>query len=432
MGGIAVLRISGPAVPDIATAVLRRLPPPRMAVSTAFLDAEMNPIDKGLAIYFPAPHSFTGEHVLELHAHGAPVLVDVLLKRATQLGARIARPGEFSERAFLNGKLDLAQAEAVADLINAGSEAAARAALRSLNGEFSLRVRSIVEATVELRTYVEAAIDFPEEEVDFLGVERVQAQTGRLVNSLDKLIAEAHQGCLLQAGMTVVLAGAPNAGKSSLLNALAGENAAIVSPTPGTTRDIVRLRIALDGMPVHMLDTAGLRTSGDPIEQEGVERAREAMAQADRVLLVMDDTEATDTLLEVLRSQIPTAVPHTVVHNKIDLTGKPPGASGTELSVGVSAKTGAGLDALRAHLKQATGFMPAGEGGFIARRRHLDALRRAREHVARGQRQLRDHRAGELLAEDLRRAQQALNEITGEFTPDDLLGRIFSSFCIGK
>jgi tRNA modification GTPase len=430
-GGIAVVRISGPAVPDIAVAVLDHLPPPRRAVYAAFYGADHLSIDTGLAVYFPAPHSFTGEHVLELHAHGAPVVVDILLRRLTELGARIARPGEFSERAFLNGKLDLAQAEAVADLINAGSEIAARSAMRSLSGEFSRRVRTIVDATVELRMYVEAAIDFPEDEIDFLADERVRKSSAALGDSLDALITETRQGYLLQAGMTLVLAGPPNAGKSSLLNALAREDAAIVSPTPGTTRDIVRQRIDLDGMPVHVLDTAGLRASADPIEREGVGRAQTAMAQADRVLLVVDDAESE---CPISYSQIPERVPYTTVRNKIDLSGRAPGVSGSgnRVTVAVSARTGAGLDALCAHLKEIKGFAPAGEGGFIARRRHLDALRRAREHVALGQRQLDDHRAGELLAEELRHAQQALGEITGEFTPDDLLGRIFSSFCIGK
>lgn len=433
-GGIAVVRISGLTVPDIALAVLGRLPPPRLAVSASFIGDDDLPVDHGLAIYFPAPHSFTGEHVLELHAHGAPVVVDILLKRIVALGARLARPGEFSERAFLNGKLDLAQAEAVADLINAGSEAAARSALRSLSGEFSRRVRSIVEAVVHLRTYVEAAIDFPEEEVDFLADERLLEEIAPLATSLDALISQTRQGCLLQAGMTLVLAGPPNAGKSSLLNALVLEDAAIVSPTPGTTRDIVRSRINLDGMPVHILDTAGLRTSADPVEHEGVERARSAMKQSDRVLLVVDDAVCDGGLLQVLRSQIPADVPHSVVRNKIDLSGRRPGVADTTVGteIAVSAKTGAGLDALRTHLKQSMGFLPAGEGGFIARRRHLDALYRAREHVEAGKRQLVDRRAGELLAEELRRAQQALGEITGEFTSDDLLGRIFSSFCIGK
>jgi tRNA modification GTPase len=433
-GGIAVVRISGPLVPDIARAVLNRLPAPRMAVATSFLGADQAPIDTGLAIYFPAPHSFTGEHVLELHAHGAPVVVDLLLGRLTMLGARLARPGEFSERAFLNGKLDLAQAEAVADLVNAGSAAAARSALRSLSGEFSRRVRSIADGMVRLRTYLEAAIDFPEEEIDFLADERVREQLTTLTRTLDALFRETQQGCLLQTGMTLVLTGAPNAGKSSLLNALAREDAAIVSSIPGTTRDIVRSRIDLDGMPVHVLDTAGLRRSGDPIEREGVKRAHAAMRQADRVLLVVDDSDTDPERLLALQAQLSPGLNVTTVFNKIDLSGRAAGMhSADEASVAaVSARTGAGLEALRAHLKESMGFAPVGEGGFIARRRHLDALRRSRAHVEQALRQLTGSRAGELAAEELRRGHQALGEITGEFSSDDLLRQIFSSFCIGK
>lgn len=430
VGGIAVLRISGPAARDIAQAVLGALPAPRHAVHCTFRDPHDMPIDRGIALYFPAPRSFTGEDVIELHAHAAPVVLDMLLKRVVDLGARMARPGEFSERAFLNGKMDLAQAEAVADLINAGSEAAARSALNSLTGVFSRRINAIVENLVHVRTYVEAAIDFPEDEIDFLGNERVASELSIVADQLDELLSHTQQGCLLQAGMTVVLAGAPNAGKSSLLNALAGEDAAIVSPTPGTTRDVVRSRIDLDGMPMHVLDTAGLRPSTDPIEQEGVTRARAAMAQADRVLLVIDDSTVADGGPEPQSRDARC----TRVYNKIDLTGRAPGVFGSnpDFSVAVSAKTGAGLDHLRAHLKQCAGFEPAGAGSFIARRRHLDALTRARAHVADGQNQLKNHRAGELVAEDLRRGQQALGEITGEFTSEDLLSRIFSSFCIGK
>lgn len=429
-GGIAIVRISGPAVPAIAQVLLGRLPAPRVATATAFRRTDGVEIDSGLAIYFPAPHSFTGEHVLELHAHGAPVVVDILLQQLIGLGARLARPGEFSERAFLNEKLDLAQAEAIADLISAGSEAAARSALRSLRGEFSRRVRTIAEATTRLRMYVEAAIDFPEEDVDFLADETVSTELAALIQSLQCLLAEAQQGCLLQAGMTLVLAGAPNAGKSSLLNALAREDAAIVSPIPGTTRDIVRARIDFDGMPVHVLDTAGLRTSEDPIEQEGVTRAREAMTHADRVLLLIDETTA--GTVEFLRGQIPPGANTTLIYSKIDLTGRAPGMVEGGDTVAISAKTGAGIDALRTHLKQCMGFMPIGEGGFIARRRHLDALRRAAAHLVEGRHQLSERRAGELLAEELRRAHQTLGEITGQVTSEDLLGRIFSSFCIGK
>ena len=433
-GGIAVVRLSGVATPEIARALLGDLPPARQAVRRSFRDAGGAAIDNGIALFFPAPHSFTGEHVLELHAHGAPVVVDMLLKRAVALGARLARPGEYSERAFLNGKIDLAQAEAVADLINAGSEAAARSALRSLRGEFSTKVRAIDEAVVRLRTHVEAAIDFAEEEIDFLADDSIGVDLHSTIRQLDALAAEAHQGQLLQAGMTLVLAGEPNVGKSSLLNALVREDAAIVSPTPGTTRDVVRARFDLDGMPVHLLDTAGLRTSTDPIEQEGVARARSAMLQADHVLLVVDDSITGGDDVQRLRSRLPPGVRSTVVYNKIDLSGRAPGIGETSQSAGVavSSRTGAGLDALREHLKRAMGFVAAGEGGFIARRRHLDALALARAHLLEGERQLQRHRAGELLAEELRRAHQALGEITGQFSSDDLLGKIFASFCIGK
>lgn len=431
VGGIAVVRVSGPHARRISQEVLGRVPDARSFVRRKFLDASGAAIDYGIALFFPAPHSFTGEDVLELHAHGAPIVIDLLLKRVTKIGARLARPGEFSERAFLNGKLDLAQAEAIADLIGAGSEAAARSALRSLEGEFSRRIQAIVEALTRLRMYVEAAIDFPEEEIDFLSDTRVPSELASILASIETLFAEARQGSLLQSGMTIVLAGAPNAGKSSLLNALAGEDTAIVSPTPGTTRDIVRSRIDVDGMPVHVLDTAGLRASADAVEQEGVERARAAMQRADRVLVVIDDSQADVAPIE---QHLSPTVPRTTVYNKIDLSGRQPGASTIAAGAGVavSAKTGAGLDALRAHLKDCMGYQPVGEGGFIARRRHLEAIERAREHIVSGQRQLEDRRAGELLADDLRRAQQALGEITGEFTPEDLLHRIFSSFCIGK
>lgn len=417
---------------QIARVVLGDLPTPRLAARRGFRDAEGQAIDEGIALFFPAPHSYTGEDVLELHAHGAPIVVDMLLKRVLGLGARLARPGEFSERAFLNGKLDLVQAEALADLISAGSEAAARSALRSLTGEFSRRVRSIVAALTELRTYVEAAIDFPEEEIDFLSDERISSELSSVRARLDMLLSGAHQGSLLQTGMTIVLAGAPNAGKSSLLNALTAEDAAIVSPTPGTTRDIVRMRMDLDGMPVHVLDTAGLRRARDAIEREGVQRAYTAIAQADRVLIVVDDSAVPEHQADV-EQHIPTGIPRTRVLNKIDLTGRPPGTVGSDgASIAISARTGVGLDELRAHLKRCMGFQPAGEGDFIARRRHVDAIERAQDFIARGQRQLADHRAGELLAEDLRRAQQALGEITGEFTSEELLSHIFSSFCIGK
>ncbi len=433
-GGIAIVRVSGPAVRAVAEELVGRLPRPRYAIYGAFRDACKRPIDKGIALFFPAPGSFTGEDVLELHGHGGPVVMDMLLKRVLQLGARMARPGEFSERAFLNGKLDLAQAEAVADLIESSSESAARSALRSLEGEFSRRVRAIVEQLIELRVYVEASIDFPEEEIDFLSDDKVSCDLAAIRRGLDGLLESARQGCLLHDGMTIVLAGPPNAGKSSLLNRLAQQDAAIVSGIPGTTRDVLRERIDIDGMPVHILDTAGLRESGDEIETEGVRRARAAMERADRVLLVIDDSVTVAPTLEGLLQQLPEHAPHTLVRNKIDLSGRAVG-QGQQLGrteVALSAKTGAGLDVLREHLKACVGFQAAGESTFIARRRHLDAIERARQHVHVGEEQLEGARAGELLAEELRLAQRALGEITGEFTTEDLLERIFASFCIGK
>jgi tRNA modification GTPase len=432
-GGIGIVRVSGSATRHIAEGILGKLPKPRHASFADFLDTVGKPIDRGLAIFFPAPHSFTGEDVLELHGHGGPVVLDMLLSRVLELGARLARPGEFSERAFLNGKLDLAQAEAVADLIEAGSETAARSALRSLEGEFSQRVHALVEGLTRLRLYVEAAIDFPEEEIDFLADERVTQELDVLERDIGKLLASTRQGVLLHDGMTVVLAGPPNAGKSSLLNALAARDTAIVSAIPGTTRDVLRERIHIDGMPLHIVDTAGLRESRDEIESEGIRRAREQMARADRVLLVLDDSAHGALPAEVLQ-HVPAKLPRSVIRNKIDLSGRAAGvtknADATEIAL--SAKTGAGLDDLRRHLKECMGFQPAGEGSFMARRRHLDAIRRAQACLVQGQARLKESRAGELLAEELRLAQQALSEITGEFTPEDLLGRIFSSFCIGK
>ncbi|HSW53370.1 MAG TPA: tRNA uridine-5-carboxymethylaminomethyl(34) synthesis GTPase MnmE [Sulfuricaulis sp.] len=432
-GGIGIVRVSGSAARHIAEGLLGKLPQPRHASFANFLDAASQPIDQGLAIFFPAPHSFTGEDVLELHGHGGPVVLDMLLRRALELGARPARPGEFSERAFLNGKLDLAQAEAVADLIEAGSESAARSALRSLEGGFSQRVHALVEGLTRLRLYVEAAIDFPEEEIDFLADERVTQELEALARDVEKLLASTQQGVLLHDGMTVVLAGPPNAGKSSLLNALAARDTAIVSAIPGTTRDVLRERIHLDGMPLHIIDTAGLRESRDEIESEGIRRAREQMQRADRVLLVLDDSSHDVLPAEVLQ-HVPAQLPRSVIRNKIDLTGRAAGAikKANETEIALSAKTGAGMDQLRQHLKECMGFHPAGEGAFMARRRHLDAIRRAQACLVQGQARLRESRAGELLAEELRLAQQALSEITGEFTPEDLLGKIFSSFCIGK
>lgn len=433
-GGVGVVRLSGPRTRIIAEGLLGGLPPPRYARFTCFRDADGQPIDEGLALFFPAPHSFTGEDVLELQGHGGPVVMDLLLRRVLGLGARLARPGEFSQRAFENDKLDLAQAEAIADLIDSGSTQAARAAARSLQGEFSRRVHALVDDLISLRSYIEAAIDFPEEEVDFLAEGDVTGHLATLRAQLDGLLGSARQGALLKEGMRLVLAGRPNAGKSSLLNALAGYESAIVTHLPGTTRDVLREQIDIDGMPLHVIDTAGLRDSTDAVEQEGVRRAWREIEQADHVLVLADAREGFGAPEQAIIDRIPGHLAVTRILNKIDLTGAEPGrcrsAEGTELRL--SATQGAGLDVLREHLKHAMGFQDPGEGSFTARRRHLDALHRAAAILERGAAVLASSGAGELLAEDLRAAQDALGEITGAFTSEDLLGRIFSSFCIGK
>ena len=439
-GGVGIIRLSGPAVPTLAQALLGSLPPPRMARRGRFCDAAGAAIDEGLALYFPAPRSFTGEDVLELQGHGGPVVLDLLLARCLSLGARLARPGEFSERAFLNGKLDLAQAEAVADLIASSSAAAARAAMASFQGAFSEAVNGLAEAVIRLRVYIEAAIDFPDEEVDFLADAEIGRQLDALRERLAQLQAQAGQGRLLRDGLTVVIAGPPNAGKSSLLNALSGDETAIVSAHAGTTRDVLRTQIVIDGLPLHVVDTAGLREGHDPVEQEGIRRARAAVAQADRVLFVLDHSQLPPgpppMPADLLRQHdLPADLPVTVIHNKIDLTEAAPGlqaAAGAVPALRISVATGAGLDVLRAHLKDCAGYIGSGTGVFSARRRHLDALTRAATHLDLADVRLRHDRAGELAAEELRLAHDALGEITGSFTSDDLLGRIFASFCIGK
>jgi tRNA modification GTPase len=433
-GGIGIVRVSGRGSRSIAEALLGRVPEPRVAELNRFLDATGEPIDEGLALFFPAPASFTGEDVLELQGHGGPVVMDLLLRRVLELGARAAEPGEFTQRAFLNDKLDLAQAEAVADLIDSGSAQAARAALRSLQGEFSSQVHDLAEAVLELRMWVEAAIDFPEEEVDFLGDPALDARLESIRHRFAELAETARQGALLRDGLTLVIAGRPNAGKSSLLNRLAGYEAAIVTPIPGTTRDVLRERIEIDGLPLHVLDTAGLRESPDEVEAEGIRRAHREITRADRVLFVVDAADgAAVASIEADLAGLPTDAPRTVVLNKIDrLGGEPRVEQGDPVRIHLSAATAAGLELLRSHLKDCVGFHPAGSGVLSARARHLEALRRARAHVEEAHRLLTGRHAGELVAQELTDAQRQLGEITGEVTSDDLLGRIFTSFCIGK
>jgi tRNA modification GTPase len=439
-GGVGIVRVSGPQAHAIARHLLQREDelPLRHAVFAVFREADGGEIDRGLLLAFRAPHSFTGEDVVELQGHGGPVVMDLLLKRVLALGARLARPGEFSERAFLNDKLDLAQAEAIADLIDAGSEEAARSAVRSLAGIFSEKIHALVEALTHLRVYVEAAIDFPDEEIDFLGDGHVEAELRRLREQLAGVQAQARQGALLRDGMQVVIAGRPNAGKSSLLNALAGVDAAIVADIAGTTRDVLRERIQIDGMPLHIIDTAGLRDSADVVEQEGVRRARREMDNADAVLFVCDAGTDADPLAVAAEFFSPLPPPQKLVFvtNKCDLVpglaaGRRRHDSG-HTGVVLSARRGDGLPVLREVLKELMGFQGSDAGVFSARRRHLDALARAGAALEVALQQLLQHAAGELVAEDLRVAQNALSEITGEFSADDLLGRIFSSFCIGK
>ncbi|MGB5718669.1 MAG: tRNA uridine-5-carboxymethylaminomethyl(34) synthesis GTPase MnmE [Gammaproteobacteria bacterium] len=433
-GGVGIVRLSGTDTPVIAQQLLGRLPRQRRAEVHRFREDDGTLIDEGLVLYFEAPASFTGEHVLELHGHGGPVVMDCLLRRVLSLGARPARPGEFSERAFLNNKLDLAQAEAIADLIESATTAAARAAARSLQGEFSSRVHALVERLTRLRMYVEAALDFPEEEIDFLSDDTITQLLAALHAEFYDMRARTRQGRLLRDGMTLVIAGRPNAGKSSLLNALSGRDAAIVTEIPGTTRDVLREHIQIDGLPLHIIDTAGLHASEDPVELAGMQRARSALEQADRVLLVIDDPSGFTAADAAILDALPQGVPHTQIFNKIDLSGRSAAISedNGQSTVALSLHSGAGLELLRQHLKQCVGYSDQVGGSFSARRRHVDALRRAYEHVEAGQRQLQQQRAGELLAEELRQAQRVLGEITGEVSSDDLLGRIFSSFCIGK
>ncbi len=432
-GGVGIVRLSGPKCRAIAEAMIGLLPQPRHAHLTHFNDTSGQLIDEGIALFFPTPNSFTGEDVLELQGHGGPVVMDILLQTTLDMGARFARPGEFSERAFLNGKLDLVQAEAIADLITSGTVSAARLAIRSLQGKFSERIYQLVESVTNLRIYIEAALDFPEEEIDFLSDGRVSTNLQNIVDELKQVVASAETGRLLRDGMTLVIAGLPNAGKSSLLNALAGRETAIVTPIPGTTRDLLREQIQIKGMPLHIIDTAGLRESDDPVEREGVRRAREQIEQADRLLWVFDDQSDPDNL-SIEQALLPPNIPLTLIRNKIDIGNREPEISqcvrGVE--VALSAKEGVGIELLQQHLTDSVGYHGDVEGEFIARRRHLDALKRAAEHLTIATTVLENEAAGELVAEELRFVQNTLSEITGEFSPDDLLGKIFSSFCIGK
>ncbi len=430
-GGVGIIRISGTLVTEIAKQLLNKSLIPRHALFTSFIDNDRCIIDSGISLYFPAPASYTGEDILELQGHGGSVVLDMLLRRVLSLGARLANPGEFTERAFLNNKLDLAQAEAVADLIESSTEQSARSAQKSMQGVFSAQINELVTELTELRIYVEAAIDFVDEEIDFLTDGVVEKRIIRLLQSIQQIQKTAQQGRLLRDGMTVVLAGKPNAGKSSLLNALAGHEAAIVTDIAGTTRDVLRERIQLDGMPLHIIDTAGLRESDNSIEKEGIRRAHEEILKADKILLLIDAREPeTEELLKTL----PANIDITKVYNKIDLLGREPEIKKTEngYSCYLSIKTGAGMDLLKQHLKQSVGFNEATDNVFIARRRHIEAIRAGYQFVESALNQLQVSQAGELVAEDLRQAQMSLAEITGTVTSDDLLGKIFSSFCIGK
>jgi tRNA modification GTPase len=441
-GAVGIVRVSGASVQSVIEAVCGRALKPREATYLPFRGADGGTIDQGLAIHFPAPNSYTGEDVLELQAHGGPVVLQLLLARCVEAGAslgmRVAQPGEFTERAFLNDKIDLAQAEAIADLIDASTEAAARSASRSLSGEFSREIHALRDALIHLRMLVEATLDFPEEEIDFLQKADADGQLQRLQQTLARVMQRARQGALLREGIKVVIAGQPNAGKSSLLNALAGAELAIVTPVPGTTRDIVSQTIQIEGVPLHVIDTAGLRESADQVEQIGIARAWGQIENADAVLLLHDLTrwqapdyaDADRSIARMLTEKLPPAVPVLDVWNKLDAI---PASALPSGGMQLSAKSGTGLDALRRRLLELAGWQAAPEGVFIARARHVQSLQRVQAHLqAAAEHLAAQAQALDLLAEELRLAQNALNEITGEFTSDDLLGVIFSSFCIGK
>lgn len=452
-GGVGIIRVSGPEAKNVAQAILGKIPEIRKAEYLSFMDTDNQVLDQGIALFFQAPNSFTGEDVIEFQGHGGPVILDMLLKAILALPKVImAKPGEFSEQAFLNDKLDLTQAEAIADLINSSSEQAARSALHSLQGDFSKLVNDMVESIIHLRMYVEAAIDFPEEEIDFLADKKVVTDLKAIINQVEKVSKQAQQGSIIREGMRVVIAGRPNAGKSSLLNALSGKETAIVTDIAGTTRDVLAEQIHIDGMPLHIIDTAGLRDSKDVVEQIGIERAWQEINQADRVLLMVDASENHSVLEDEQEikdyypeffEKLPSNIGLTLVRNKADLnqaiaqnniglTEFTDSEKTKHTVVTLSAKTGNGVEALKKHLKEIMGYQGSTEGGFMARRRHLTALKNTHQHLITGLEQLESFVAGEILAEELRICQQELDQITGEFTSDDLLGKIFSSFCIGK
>ena len=438
-GGVGIVRVSGPDAEAVAKIILGKIPKVRYAEYLPFHDQHNEVLDQGIALLFKGPNSFTGEDVLELQGHGGPVVMDMLIKAILTIkNLRSANPGEFSERAFMNDKLDLAQAEAIADLIEASSEQAAKSALNSLQGEFSNKINDLVESLIYLRIYVEASIDFPEEEVDFLSDGKIAKDLYQIIDNLHAVKEQAKQGAILRDGMKVVIAGRPNAGKSSLLNTLVGKESAIVTDIAGTTRDVMREHIHIDGMPLHIIDTAGLREGADEVERIGIERAWTEIQNADRILFMLDatTTDAQDPreIWPDFIDRLPSNVGLTVVRNKADLTGESLLTTEHENHpvYRISAKTGLGVEALKQHLKDIMGYQGNTEGGFMARRRHLEAIDNAELHLLEGKIQLEEFKAGELLAEELRLTQQHLSEITGEFTSDDLLGRIFSSFCIGK
>ena len=437
--GIGVIRVSGSCCSSVVKKILNKENiKARHAYYLPFYDNDKKVLDSGIAILFKAPQSFTGEDVLELQAHGGPVVLDSILKTILSFGCRLARPGEFSERAFLNDKIDLVQAEAISDLINASSEQAARSAVSSMQGEFSNCIKQLVEEITQLRIFVESAIDFPEEEIDFLSDNKVQDSLNKIISQLENVKLTAKQGTLLSEGMTVAIAGKPNVGKSTLLNSLSGTETAIVTDIAGTTRDLLKETINLDGMPLHVIDTAGLRESENKIEQEGIRRAWNAIEHADKIIFVVDSLETKEIDPKKLWPEFfekhQSRKPFVIVKNKIDLTSEEPRIEQKEdySIVYLSAKDRKGIERLKEYLKNYMGYKTHAEGIFIARRRHLDALERSYQYLLNGKIQIQENKAGELLAEDLRQAQLALSEITGEFTSDDLLGKIFESFCIGK